>query len=1123
MQWIHTIGGTFLTLLMSMICLEIAHGLHLEVINRSYKQDKTNRQKREWVIPPSTIIEGQDNSYRNPIAKIQSDHHLEKRITYSIKGMGVDKGIFIINQRTGELNVTAIVDREETPVFFLKGYALDQDLNNVEPPIDLRVKVIDINDNDPVFTQEIFHGTIEELSASNTFVIKLNATDADDPNTVNAKLAFKILSQEPGDLPMFIINKDTGEVLSIVSNIDREKQSIYNLVVEVKDNDGKDGALSSTSILRIKVKDVNDNIPYLEKEQYEGSIEENTANVEVLRMKAIDLDEEYTDNWLANFTIVSGNENGIFEIVTDATTNEGILMVVKEVDYEMMQQVELGVVVSNRAEYHKSVFSAGGGGASVSGGGGGGGGGGVKKIPIKVNVRNIPEGPVFKPNRKNLNISEGKNIVNKIIGSYKAYDGDTGKVAENVKYAKEYDPDNWFTIDSTTSEIKLLKKPDRESIYVVNGAYVAKILAISEDLPGKTATGTIAIQVEDENDNCPTLVEPIQTVCYNAKFINVTAVDRDDFPNGSPFKFTILDEPEGHAQFWKLGANNGTSVQLLPQNIWPGSHKVHIEVKDNQGVSCPEKQILSLFICTCAEGAGCIERQTNNTVGLGAGAIGLMILACLILLLVPLLLLLCYCGSAGKGFMAIPNGTEATFVQWNKEGAKDMAILPQPVHSIGGNVSGAGMTKVEVSGLQSMDRRFTSHVVERRREEEIGLLTSAGMAGGMAVGMAAGTVSGNTIKSIGMMGSGNASAGFQGGFGGAVITGASLDEDFIKDYFIVKAFTYADEDEAQPAKDCLLVYSQEEVGSLSGSIGCCSFIESDFDDNFLDDLGLKFKALADICQGVQLNNDLQSDRYTLNEELCEIAKTYKQDSGASVNISVAAPSQNIANVENTYSSTETHFHRKEPDMLVREEFIADDSTRYIHKPVPRGNVIVTEQSYTTGPTYILEPVPQQNVLVTERVIGNSSSLHNLLDIKDRQNVMVTERVITSDKGLQGLVGAGELPDSQYVLVTERLLAPASGVNPSLSIPDLAVGQNVLVTERHYTPISGIQGNVRIPAELSGVHSVMTENIAMKEGGIQGHFVNNDQLLVDDIPTSSNNVSKSTSRVTKYSNVQYTRS
>lgn len=47
-------------------------------------------------------------------------------------------------------------------------------------------------------------------------------------------------------------------------------------------------------------------------------------------------------------------------------------------------------------------------------------------------------------------------------------------------YAKAYDPDNWFIIDKETAEIKLIKEPDRESPFLVNGTYIAKILAISQ-------------------------------------------------------------------------------------------------------------------------------------------------------------------------------------------------------------------------------------------------------------------------------------------------------------------------------------------------------------------------------------------------------------------------------------------------------------------------------------------------------------------------------------------------------------------------------------------------------------------------------------------------------------------
>lgn len=58
-------------------------------------------------------------------------------------------------------------------------------------------------------------------------------------------------------------------------------------------------------------------------------MEENTENVEVMRFKATDLDQQYTENWQAQYNIVSGNGGGHFKIVTDPKTNEGVLMLVK--------------------------------------------------------------------------------------------------------------------------------------------------------------------------------------------------------------------------------------------------------------------------------------------------------------------------------------------------------------------------------------------------------------------------------------------------------------------------------------------------------------------------------------------------------------------------------------------------------------------------------------------------------------------------------------------------------------------------------------------------------------------------------------------------------------------------
>ena len=58
-------------------------------------------------------------------------------------------------------------------------------------------------------------------------------------------------------------------------------------------------------------------------------MEENRIDVEILRVAVQDKDLINTANWRANYTILKGNEDGNFKIVTDSETNEGVLCVVK--------------------------------------------------------------------------------------------------------------------------------------------------------------------------------------------------------------------------------------------------------------------------------------------------------------------------------------------------------------------------------------------------------------------------------------------------------------------------------------------------------------------------------------------------------------------------------------------------------------------------------------------------------------------------------------------------------------------------------------------------------------------------------------------------------------------------
>lgn len=199
--------------------------------------------------------------------------------------------------------------------------------------------------------------------------------------------------------------------------------------------------------------------------QYEGSVQENTINVEVMRIKAVDMDLICTENWLAVYEIVSGNEAGYFSITTDNRTNEGIIMIhkVKEcsfilmdrncqqcgsmsrvnittkakanciscvlslnlqaLDYEELKTLNLEVALSNKAAYN---FGSGITTGTII----------PKTYPVKINVINQKEGPRFQPSVKVVTISEDQSsiFINKVITTYSAIDSDTLQTATNVRY-----------------------------------------------------------------------------------------------------------------------------------------------------------------------------------------------------------------------------------------------------------------------------------------------------------------------------------------------------------------------------------------------------------------------------------------------------------------------------------------------------------------------------------------------------------------------------------------------------------------------------------------------------------------------------------------------------------------
>lgn len=338
-------------------------------------------------------------------------------------------------------------------------------------------------------------------------------------------------------------------------------------------------------------------------------------------------------------------------------------------------------------------------------------------------------------------------------------------------------------------------------------------------------------------------------------------------------------------------------------------------------------------------------------------------------------------------------------------------------------------------------------------------------------------------------------------------------------FLFQKAASYTEEDDIHTAKDCLLVYSQEETESLRGSIGCCSFIEGELDDRFLDDLGLKFKTLAEVCLGRKIEMDAETQKR---------AKPAREADGKAVSRSLYE--QTRLNSENAYASGGSFqgpkpLHEADTEKVTQEivnerSVISARQAQKVTAPLPdtlaSGSMIVTETSYATGPpsTVVLGPQQSQGLIVTERVYAPASTLGNQ-QYASEGHVVVTERVIQPHGGMSvPLEDTPPLPDAHYVMVQERerFLTPSSSLQPLLAAPSVALGQNVTVTETVLTPASALQSNYQIPAETS----VMARKTVASAAGVPGSLPDSG---LEESSHSSYSVTTSSTRVSKQSTVQ----
>ncbi|KAJ8247336.1 hypothetical protein GJAV_G00245130 [Gymnothorax javanicus] len=571
------------------------------------------RRKRDWVIPPINFPENQKGPFPMPMVQIRSSRDSEVKIQYSISGPGATEdpvGIFTIDKGSGWLSVTQPLDREKQAKYVLLAHAkaLGTSSGRAEDPMEIVINVIDQNDNKPTFTKDTYTGSVAESSPIGFEFMKVKAVDLDEPGNANADVRYKILSQDPESpkAGMFFINPTTGGIQVQSLGLDREKFPKYTLIIQAADMEGEGLVNSCTAI--ISVTDSNDNAPEFKQNSYTVSVPENEVGYTVVKMPVTDGDEPHTPAWEATFKIIEGDKGGFFNVSTGPSKQEGIITTIKGLDFEKNALYTLLVTVENVAPFATRLPTS--------------------TATVVVNVEDQNEAPIFNPVQKL--VSEPENLeVGAEITSYTATDPDTAK-KQKVWYKTGRDPAGWLNVNKDTGLITVRSPMDRESVFMKDGKYEALILGIDDaDIPA-TGTGTLLIELQDVNDNAPTIGERTITMCnQDPQPVTLSVSDKDGQGFGAPFRVDLQGSSENN---WTADMNaTQTGIVLgLKTYLEQNDYNVVLRVYDVQGMY-QDSSILAK-VCDCKG----TDTSCNAKAVAGVGLPGILGI------LGAILLLLCY-------------------------------------------------------------------------------------------------------------------------------------------------------------------------------------------------------------------------------------------------------------------------------------------------------------------------------------------------------------------------------------------------------------------------------------------------------------------------------------------------
>ncbi|XP_059201787.1 protocadherin alpha-8-like isoform X17 [Centropristis striata] len=476
-----------------------------------------------------------------------------------VKDMGEDGKLPV-------LIVQKSLDRETAGSQSLVLTAVDGGKPPKSGDMNILVNVLDINDNAPVFSKDVYSVMLDENAPLGTTVIQVNATDLDEGPNGEVVYSFSN-SVSRKFFKLFEINPSTGEII-VKASIDYEEKDKY--VIEIQASDKGLAPLNTQKSVIIKIVDVNDNAPEIEVTSFSSSIPEDSRPGTTVALISIhDLDSGLNGKVICSisedvpFTLTPSLQDKMYSLVTKSPLDREkqshyvITVVAKDAGQPPLSSEKTISVVVADVNDNSPEFS-------------------LSPYTFYVTEANEPGASVF-----SVRASDRDENDNALISYQILRDG-----SEENKLA------SFLNINSESGDILALKSFDFETLKT----FQFQVVATDSGTPSLSSNVTVNVFILDQNDNAPVILYPVSS---NGSAEGVEEIPRNVNAGHLVTKVRAYDADIGYNGWLLFSLQEVTDHSLFALDRYTGQirtlrsftetdeaeHKLIILVKDNGNVS----------------------------------------------------------------------------------------------------------------------------------------------------------------------------------------------------------------------------------------------------------------------------------------------------------------------------------------------------------------------------------------------------------------------------------------------------------------------------------------------------------------------------------------------------------